>query len=218
MNKPNIDSEGFSALSAFRHAESLRQALNTINWMSIEWRLKGGEDFEYMKASDSSRIIMGALITEAYLKALMKLRGKAIPKSHYLYSLFKKLDRKDKSEIMKEFDGIQSAVDKRKVESGFPFIIKSPSFIEVISSHNDSFEYWRYAYEAGDPRHIHEMKGCLEMVSDAIRKRLVTLQPEWAQYQYHDAWRTRLGEEKAPNLKENNDFFYLPSIYHDMRK
>ena len=217
MNKNNVDLERFTAVSAFRHAESIRQSLNTINWMSIEWRLRGGMDMEYMQATHSSRHIMGALLTEVYLKALMKLRGKAIPKSHKLYSLFKKLDKHDKNEIVKEVDGIQSTIDKRRVESGFPFIIKSPSFIEVIDSHNDSFEYWRYAYEADDPRQMHEMKGCLEMVSDAIRKRLVTLQPDWAQYQYHDAWRTRLGEGKSPNLKENNDHFYLPTIFQDMR-
>ena len=207
----------FKAENSFRHAESLRQALNTINWMSIEWRLKGGEDMEYMGATHSSRVIMGALVTEIYLKTLMKITGKEIPKSHLLFSLFKKLNKKDKSEIEKEFCRIQGTIDQRFVNSGIPFIPRSPSLIEVIKSYNDSFEYWRYAYEAEQPKHPSDLKGCLEMVSDAVRKRIVSLKPEWVEYQMHDAWRTKLGEGKKPDLKENNNFFYIPTIFQDMR-
>lgn len=206
----------FDPSAGFKHAESIRQTLNSVNWMQIEWQKCGGNMAEYMIATLPSRLVIGALLCEIYLKSLNKLTGKDVTATHKLLKLFQSLNGKDRDVIEKNYKKSEDKIVDLIENSPYPNVFQRLSVLKILKNHNDSFVSWRYLHE--NDNNWLNVEGSLELVADAVRDAILFHKPEWKERALNDGWRITLGKRKAPSFKEETDEFFMPHIFIDHRK
>ena len=206
----------FDPLDGFKNAESIRQVLNSINWMEIEWSRCGNRTPEFNLKAMPSRLVIGALLCEIYLKTFCKLTGKKVKDIHQILKLFQTLNGKDQNAISLKHNELQEILIERVKNSPIPNVFIKKTAYQVLKAHNNSFIHWRYTHE--NKNKWDEIEGSLELVADAIRAQLLVHKPEWDEHVLHDGWRTQLGEKNQPSFKQKTDFLYFPTIFQNMRK
>jgi hypothetical protein len=216
MNSPkdckNID---FEPVDGFKNAESIRQVLNSINWMEIEWSKCGNRSPEFNLSALPSRLVIGALLCEIYLKTLCKLTNKPVRDSHQILKLFQSLNGKDQNAITKKHGELQDILIERIKNSPVPNVFIKKTVHQTLKSHNNSFIHWRYTHEKKNK--WEDIEGSLELVADAIRAQILSHKPDWSGLMLHDGWRTKLGNKEKPSFQQETDFLYFPTIFQNMK-
>ena len=118
-------------------------------------------------------IVLKAFATEAYLKALIMVEGKAPPKIHNLLLLFDELDLESKKLIQRWWNK-KCAPELAKARKHQDDIVKVPKTMRgALSQAADAFVEWRYV---GSGSYIGFMILGFPLL---VRRRILEKMPEW---------------------------------------
>jgi hypothetical protein len=109
---------------------------------------------------------------ELYVKCLLLLKKRTVPKHHRLLHLFNELPSPLRRQIAKDYRTFMHRTDSGKISGG-----GSHSLTRVLRDQNTTFVDFRYLYERDAPAAVTTLPICT-----AIRTTTLRLRPEWAPF------------------------------------
>jgi hypothetical protein len=133
--------------------------------------------------------VNGAFAVELYLKCLLAVENRRIPKIHNLVSLFERVSPDSREKLKRRHDELET---NNTVLSEFRKKGIKTDLDSLLRHAQDVFEQFRYMFEAV-PDRMEPLGFALDLFGQIVRNRILDLRPEWVSTEFPSAPELRRG-------------------------
>ncbi len=125
-------------------------------------------------------VATSAFAVELYLKCLIVIEGKPVPREHNLSRLYAKLSADTQESLQAHYQAFLPEYLPTMVDTRPASVPRGPrDYVSALSNAERKFEQYRYFFEAEGNMTSVALDGALECLLIATRESILTIRPDW---------------------------------------